>query len=100
MPAAPRIYTVADADVVPPGIIQQGLPPFTVRNGLAAPGTIEVVIDEKGRVERVTMRVSVHPGYDRSALSAARSWQYFPALLRGVPVKYRKMVQISVANKL
>jgi len=42
----------------------------------------------------VTMRVSVHPGYDRSALSAARSWQYFPALLRGVPVKYRKMVQI------
>lgn len=98
-PAAPRVYTLADADVVPPGIIRQTLPPFTAQGGLAGTGTIEVIIDEKGRVEYVAIRTSVHPAYDRQALSAARSWQYSPALVAGVPVKYRKMVQISVAPK-
>ncbi len=99
VPAPPRVYTLADADVVPPGVIRQTLPPYTVQGGLAGTGTIEVVIDEKGRVEYVAMRTPVHPVYDRLALSAARSWQYSPALVGGVPVKYRKMVQISVATK-
>ena len=99
VPAPPRVYTLADADVVPPGVIRQTLPPYTVQGGLAGTGTIEVVIDEKGRVEYVAMRAPVHPAYDRLALSAARSWQYSPALVGGVPVKYRKMVQISVAPR-
>lgn len=99
VPAPPRVYTLADADVVPPGVIRQTLPPYTVQGGLAGTGTIEVVIDEKGRVEYVAMRTPVHPAYDRLALSAARSWQYSPALVGGVPVKYRKMVQISVATR-
>ena len=90
---------MADADVVPPGVIRQTLPPYTVQGGLAGTGTIEVVIDEKGRVEYVAMRTPVHPAYDRLALSAARSWQYSPALVAGVPVKYRKLVQISVAPR-
>ncbi len=99
VPAAPRIYSVADGDVIPPGVIRQQLPPFTVRDGLASVGLIEVVIDELGRVEYVAMRTSVHPSYDRAALSAARTWQYYPAVLKGVAVKYRKMVQVSVATK-
>ncbi len=97
VPTVARIYTMADADVVPPAVIRQTLPPYTAQGGLAGTGTIEVIIDEKGRVEYVAMRTSVHPAYDRQALSAARSWQYSPALVGGVPVKYRKMVQIAVA---
>jgi hypothetical protein len=45
------------------------------------------------------MRTPVHPVYDRAAITAARSWQYQPAMLKGVPVKYRKLVQVSVAPR-
>jgi TonB family protein len=103
VPAPPRIYTSADPDIVPPTAIRQVLPPFTVRDGMrdaiAGTGTIEVVIDELGRVEYVAMRTPVHPVYDRAAITAARSWQYQPAMLKGVPVKYRKLVQVSVAPR-
>ena len=34
VPAPPRIYTSADADIVPPTVIRQVLPPFTVRDGM------------------------------------------------------------------
>jgi TonB family protein len=57
------------------------------------------VIDERGLVESVTMRVSVNPMYDRMAVDAARSWRYRPATRAGVPVKFRKAVQISVKRQ-
>jgi hypothetical protein len=42
------------------------------------------------------MRETVTPRYDEQLLDAARDWRYAPALLDGRPVKYRKMVQITV----
>jgi TonB family protein len=97
-PAAPRIFSPADRQVVPPVSIRQFLPPFP--NSAALPkqaqGVIEVVIDETGAVEQVAMRTSLNPAYDRQAVNAARSWLYRPATVNGVPVKYRKAVQINV----
>jgi outer membrane biosynthesis protein TonB len=40
--------------------------------------------------------VPVSPRYDRAAVDAARSWRYQPALIDGRPVRYRKVVQISI----
>jgi TonB family protein len=55
-----------------------------------------VVIDATGTVESATMRVPLMAAYDRQAIAAAKTWQYKPATLNGVPVKYRKLVQITV----
>lgn len=62
-------------------------------------GLLEVVIDEQGRVVTLTLRVGMHPIYDTLLLSAARDWNNQPATLNGRPVKFRKMMQITVAKR-
>lgn len=96
LPAAPRIYTADDPFVIAPVTIQQSLPPFPSNVLVAGQGILEVIIDEAGRVESAIMRVPVSPRYDRVAVAAAKSWKFRPAMLSGRPVKYRKMVQITV----
>jgi tetratricopeptide (TPR) repeat protein len=95
-PQAPRFYSADDPNVVPPAVISQTLPPFPANITVAQPGILEVLIDERGIVVGVSMRVSVSPRYDRAAVDAARDWKYQPAMLNGQPVRYRKVVQISV----
>jgi tetratricopeptide (TPR) repeat protein len=100
VPAAPRIYSGADAGIVPPVPVRQVLPPFPNTAALPkqAQGLIEVVIDETGAVEQALIRVALNAAYDRQALIAAKGWLYQPAMLNGKPVKFRKAVQINVAR--
>ena len=100
-PAAPardfsRLYTPDDRDVVPPMTVRQSLPPFLGKITRDATGVIEVLIDATGAVESAMMAVSLEPQYDRAALSAAKKWQYEPATVEGVPVKFLKRVQVSM----
>jgi hypothetical protein len=95
-PQPPRIYTAADSRVVAPAPIRQDLPSYPGQILVPRQGQIEVVIDEKGLVETAIMKASVTPTYDTLALAASRMWRYRPATLNGVPVKYRKVIQISV----
>jgi TonB family protein len=96
-PLAPaRVYTSDDANVVPPTPINQALPAFRGVSPIPRIGRIEVVIDETGGVESAVMTVSVTSAYDKVALSAARAWRYTPATVNGAPVKFRKVVQITV----
>jgi len=95
-PAAPQIFSADDADVTAPGAERQGLPPFPAQLTASRNGVLELVIDERGAVESLMMRVSINPRYDRMVLDAAKSWHYRPATRGGVPVKYRKMMQIAV----
>jgi hypothetical protein len=92
----PKYYSADDGNVVPPTIVSQYLPPFPANITVAQPGILEVLIDERGLVVSVSMRVPVSPRYDRAAVDAARGWRYQPATLDGVPVRYRKVVQISI----
>lgn len=62
-------------------------------------GLLEVVIDEQGRVTNLVMRLSIHPMYDPQLLAAAREWRYKPATVDGVPVKFRKVIQITVDKR-
>jgi TonB family protein len=98
VPAAPRIYSSGDPNVVPPVTVRQFLPPFPTSTAVPkqAQGVLEVLIDETGAVEQATMRVSLNAAYDRQALIAAKSWLYQPARVNGVPVKFRKAVQINI----
>jgi len=98
-PPAPvmfRVYSGEDRDVTPPVIINQALPPF--QGTVIAPrtGLLEVLISEIGEIESAVMTQSVTSAYDRLALIAAKMWRFKPAMVSGVPVKYRKTVQINV----
>jgi TonB family protein len=91
-----RVYSGEDRDIIPPAVINQALPPF--QGTVIAPrtGTLEVLISETGEIESAVMTQSVTSTYDRLALSAARAWRFKPATLNGMPVRYRKTVQINV----
>ena len=95
-PAAPAIYVSGDSRVVPPVAIHQELPAFSGVITMGKQGIMEVIIDENGLVESAVMRVSISPNYDALAIAATKTWRYKPAVANGVPVKFRKAVQISV----
>jgi hypothetical protein len=96
-PAAPRIYTGDERNVVPPQTLAQILPKYP---GAVPPrgvmGVIEVVIDEGGAVESAAMVVPVTASYDKMVMNATTKWVYIPATMNGKPVKFRKRIQISV----
>jgi len=95
-PAPPRIYTAADSNVVPPGTISQVLPSFPGQAAVPRAGMLDVVIDEAGTVESAVMRTSVTSTYDALVVAATNSWRFKPATVNGTPVKFRKIVQISI----
>jgi protein TonB len=91
-----RIFTPNDNEVVPPTIMRQELPPFPGLIPLEKQGMIEVIIDETGAVEAAVMRQKVSPAYDSLAVAAAKTWRYRPASVNGVPVKFRKVITITI----
>jgi hypothetical protein len=101
VPAANRVYTADDAGVSPAVPIKQELPrvPSSIASQVRPQGVIEVVIDELGRVTFVAIRSAMHPMYDGLVLGAAREWRYRPATFAGAPVKFRKLIQISLAKR-
>ena len=95
-PAPPRVYTTSDKGVVGPATIRQELPPFAGRVSGSITGALEIVIDERGFVEAATMRQSVNPSYDKLAVGVATTWRFRPATLDGVPVKFRKLISVTL----
>ena len=93
-PSEPLIYSMQDANVVPPVPVRESWAAlsdvFAIRTGV-----ITVVINEAGDVETVTMTVAVNPVYDRLAVATAKSWKYRPATMNGVPVKFRRVVLLD-----
>ena len=59
-------------------------------------GVLEVVISETGAVESAVMRTPISPRYDQIVVAAAKSWKYAPATLNGIPVKFRKTINITL----
>lgn len=98
--SAGHIFSAEDAEVVPPVPNRQEVPsvPTAIKAQIRDKGLLEVIIDEQGRVIGLDMRVRLHPIFDSQLLAAAKDWRYRPAMLRGKPVRYRKLVQISVAK--
>jgi tetratricopeptide (TPR) repeat protein len=94
---APVIYSQADRYVVGPVEVARKMPtwrpPPTVQRGVYH-GLIEIIIDERGLVEKVTQLISVEPTYDPLLLEAARGWKFRPASLNGETVKYRRQYEI------
>jgi len=97
----PTIYTINDGDVVPPVASapnQLGrLPRGVRREDIAA---IEVVVNRKGTVESVRAQLRPQTLADAAvitmSLSAAKAWHFRPATKDGEPVKYRKVIPVTV----
>jgi len=104
-PAGPppiAIYTSEDKDVVPPADVRRPLPPWTPVNAAdrsGHSGVLRVVIDEQGKVEAVSLIRSVAPGYDAPLITAARGWVFRPATKNGQPVKYQKIIAVTLSPR-
>jgi hypothetical protein len=100
-PMPGRIYVAEDEGVTVAVPVRQEVPrvPTTVTAQARDRGLLEVIIDEHGKVVSVMVRMSVHPIYDTLLVAAARDWKYLPATFSGQPVKFRKMVQVTVAKR-
>lgn len=101
-PPPPKAFYVAeDAGVVPPVTISQRVPRWPA-NG--APGflpkgrraVVEFLITEEGTVDSVVVRPSIAKFYDELLVSEAKSWRYKPATKDNVPVKFKKVIQVTV----
>ncbi len=99
--AEPKVYSSEDDSVTAPVIIRQDVPqvPASVTTMSRDRAVIEVTIDEQGRVAAMALRMRAHPVYDSMLLNAAKEWRYKPATLNGTPVKYRKLLQVSIARR-
>jgi TonB family protein len=97
----PRIWNADDAGVTPPVALRQDVPrvPSTISAQARERGLLEVIIDEQGRVVNVALRLPIHPMFDAQLLGAAKDWRYKPAMVDGAPVKFRKMIQVSVDKR-
>ena len=97
-PVEPIVYTGEEPGIVPPAIIKQDVPaiPSSIVGMTRSNGVLELVIDEEGRVISIALRARVHPLYDSALMNAARDWKYRPAKLNGTPVRFRKLLQVTV----
>jgi tetratricopeptide (TPR) repeat protein len=95
-PLTPKVYTGGEGGIVAPAIVNQTLPPFPGQVIIPRSGKLDLVIDEFGAVESAVMSASVTPAYDQLVIAATRNWRYKPATQNGVPVKFRKTVQIAI----
>ncbi len=73
--------------------------PLQISSQTRERGILDVVIDEQGRVTSASLRVSLHPIYDSQLLAATRDWRYQPATFEGKPVKFRKIIQVTVSKR-
>ncbi|HXE79836.1 MAG TPA: TonB family protein [Vicinamibacterales bacterium] len=96
--AVARVFDHTSPGVTAPVIIKQQVPEW--RPFMGTPpgihGLMSITIDERGRVERAEILRSLHPAYDRRLLQAAADWSYEPATRNGQPVKFRKVLRLTL----
>jgi TonB family protein len=104
-PPAPVVSSSSsstDAGIVAPIAVfqpQPNIPPAVLNlvRQLRGISKIDLLINEDGTVEEVTVKQPVSPAYDKLIVAAARRWRYKPALKDGVPIKFVSTVVINAS---
>jgi TonB family protein len=100
VPDLPSTYSSSDVGVVPPVTVSRPMPPWRPRSEVERVrqflGALEVIVDEQGDVISVVIAKTVHPTYDADLLRMARTWKFRPATKDGVPVRYRRTLEIRL----
>jgi len=87
-PDAP-IYSPSDSDVTPPVFLHPQLPAQLLSGLRPDMNTLELIVSEKGLVERVRLLSTPRRMPDMMLLSGAKNWEFEPALKDGQSVRYR-----------
>jgi TonB family protein len=103
-PPVSALATATDAGVTAPVAVYQpqpNVPPalLDLVRRLHRAAAIDVVVNERGTVDDVTVTQSVSAAYDALIVATARSWRYKPALKDGVPIRFVSAVVINVSGK-
>lgn len=95
-----KVYDLNEPGIVPPVAERQEIPDFpgrTTATALNRRAILDIVIDENGRVEKVSLKPRMDARYDAMLLNAAMTWRYKPArLASGQSVKFYKRLQITI----
>lgn len=89
------LFSLNDGDVTPATLVRPQLPSRPTVGANHDASTLDLVIDESGRVERVVLEAVHSQVNEKMLVSAAKAWLFQPALRDGRPVRYRLRVQIS-----
>jgi hypothetical protein len=87
----------APVDITSPVPVKQDLPIWLPPNSLSRRefrGALRVFISASGRVTSAELSPAIHPVYDQQLLTAARTWEYQPALRNGVPIASEKVIEV------
>lgn len=102
-PGLTPIYSAGDPGITPPVVLRQDFPQWPSKAGALAAngghGVLEVIVDDTGSVEQITVRQSVSRLYDGLLVAASRNWKYQPATLNGQPVRFKKTIQVNVNQR-
>lgn len=90
-----RVYSVNDRGVEPPVMRRPQLPSAPKPDSEATSSYVEVIVDERGQVAQVRLRSNDPSLNDRMLVSAAKAWQFEPAVKDGRPVPYRMQIPVT-----
>jgi len=93
--ASSRIYTAADADVVPAALRWPRMSLDVATDPSSLESVLRLTIDERGRVERVRLISPGNSFNDRMLLAAAKAWAFHPARLGQQAVRYQLDVRLK-----
>jgi hypothetical protein len=92
--SAEVIYTSDDASVRPPTLVYPQLFAPTLANPPSSSlNTMEVVVSERGTVERVRLLDGPRRMSDIMLLSGAKAWRFQPAMKGDTPVRFRTVLR-------
>jgi TonB family protein len=99
---ASHIFSSSDTDVIKPIGMSQMMPMWNPANPVDKlrdyRGTLELIVDETGKVINATVTRSINAAYDPLLVKAAQQWQFKPASRGGTPVKYRYALDIHLGR--
>lgn len=90
------VYGGTEPGLTAPVTLRQSLPSYQGDMTALRDGILEVIVNELGDVEWAGMRSPITPRYDLTLLAAAKTWKYRPATMNGMPVRYRKFINVSI----
>lgn len=93
-----RVYSIDDKDVIQPTAIKKVQPEYDeAARADKIEGIVEVdiVISKTGKPRDVRVRKGLDPRLDGKAVSAAEQWEFDPARLKGLPVDYSAVLQLT-----
>jgi outer membrane biosynthesis protein TonB len=92
-----QVYSSSASDVEPPVALSSQLPARSMLHGSYATNTLELLVDEDGSVQQVKLISPLRRIADVMFLSGVKTWKFQPALKDGQPVKYRLVLNWTVA---